>query len=91
MGDMRQSNKRHGNRVMEDMVQGNKRHGNRVIRGSSEIWSDKLKVLYNRHTESRRDGGNAMSGRCRRHKERRRRSVQILDNYFGINALCINY
>ena len=27
MGDMRQSNKRHGNRVMEDMVQGNKRHG----------------------------------------------------------------
>ena len=54
MGDMRQSNKRHGNRVMEDMVQGNKRHGNRVIRGSSEIWSDKLKVLYNRHTESRR-------------------------------------
>ena len=28
-------------------------------KGSSEIWSDKLKVLYNRHTESRRDGGNA--------------------------------
>jgi len=27
MGDMRQGNKRHGNRVMEDMVQGNKRHG----------------------------------------------------------------
>ena len=27
MEDMRQSNKRHGNRVMEDMVQGNKRHG----------------------------------------------------------------
>ena len=53
MGDMRQSNKRHGNRVMEDMVQGNKRHGNRVIKGSFEIWSDKLKVLYNRHTESR--------------------------------------
>ena len=24
------------------------------IKGSSEIWSDKLKVLYNRHTESRR-------------------------------------
>ena len=23
--------------------------------GSSEIWSDKLKVLYNRHTESRRE------------------------------------
>ena len=23
-------------------------------KGSSEIWSDKLKVLYNRHTESRR-------------------------------------
>ena len=32
MGDMRQSNKRHGNRVMEDMVQGNKRHGNRVFK-----------------------------------------------------------
>ena len=27
MEDMRQSNKRHGNRVMEDMVQSNKRHG----------------------------------------------------------------
>ena len=27
MEDMRQGNKRHGNRVMEDMVQGNKRHG----------------------------------------------------------------
>ena len=36
------------------------------------------------------DGGNAMSRRCRRHKERRRCSVQILDNYFGINALYIN-
>ena len=90
MGDMRQSNKRHGNRVMEDMVQGNKRHGNRVIRGSSEIWSDKLKVLYNWHTERRSDGGNAMSRRCRRHKERRRYSVQILDNYFEVNALYIN-
>jgi len=52
---------------------------------------DKLKGLYNGHTESRRDGGNAMLRRCRRHKERRRRSVQILDNYFGINVLCINY
>ena len=30
-----------------------------IKRGSSEIWSDKLKVLYNRHTESRRDGGKA--------------------------------
>ena len=58
--------------------------------GSSEIWSDKLKVLYNRHTEGRRYGGNAMLRRCRRHKERRRCSVQILDNYFGINALYIN-
>ena len=38
MEDMRQGNKRHGNRVMEDMVQGNKRHGNRVIRDSFEIW-----------------------------------------------------
>ena len=46
---------------MEGMRQGNKRHGNRVfktwyrvIRGSSEIWSDKLKGLYNGHTETRR-------------------------------------
>ena len=58
-----------------------------IRKGSSEIWSDKLKVLYNRHTESRRDGGNAISRRCRRHKEQRRCSVQILDNfwdkYFG--------
>jgi len=30
---------------------------------------------------------NAMSRRCRRHKERRRYSIQILDNYLGINAL----
>ena len=37
------------------------------------------------------DGGNAMSRRCRRHKERRRCSVQILDNDFGLNALYINY
>ena len=36
------------------------------------------------------DGGNAMLRRCRRHKERRRRSVQILDNYFEVNALYIN-
>ena len=28
-------------------------------RGSSEIWSDKLKLLHIRHTESRRDGGKA--------------------------------
>jgi len=26
-----------------------------IILGSSEIWSDKPKVLYNRHTESRRE------------------------------------
>ena len=32
MEDMRQSNKRHGNRVMEDMVQSNKRHGNRIFK-----------------------------------------------------------
>ena len=30
-----------------------------------------------------------MLRRCRRHKELRRCSVQILDNYFGINALGI--
>ena len=28
-----------------------------IRKGPSEIWIDKLKVLYNRHTESRRDGG----------------------------------
>jgi len=37
------------------------------------------------------DRGCAMLRRCRRHKERRRRSVQILEKSFGINALCINY
>ena len=36
------------------------------------------------------DGGNAMSRRCRRHKEQRRSSVQIIDNSFGINVLYIN-
>ena len=35
------------------------------------------------------DGGYAMLRRCRRHIELRRCSVQILDNYFGINALGI--
>ena len=30
-----------------------------------------------------------MSRRCRRHKERRRCSVQILNNDFGVNALDI--
>ena len=29
--------------------------------------------------------------RCRRHKEQRRCSLQILDNYLGVNALYINY
>ena len=28
--------------------------------------------------------------RCRRHKEQRGCSVQILDNYFEVNALYIN-
>ena len=28
------------------MVTGYSRHGNRVIRGSSEIWSDKVKFVY---------------------------------------------
>ena len=36
------------------------------------------------------DGGNAMSRRCRRHKERRKCSEQILDNYLVVNALYIN-
>ena len=53
MEEMRQGNGRHGNRVIRDTVTGYSRHGNRVIKGSSEIWSDKLKVLYNRHTETR--------------------------------------
>jgi len=60
------------------------------IQASSEIWSAQLKVLYNRHTESRRGRRYAMTRRCRRHKERRRCSVQILDKYFGVNALYIN-
>ena len=36
------------------------------------------------------DGGNTMLRRCRWHKERRRYIVQILDNYFDVNALYIN-
>ena len=32
MEDMRQGNKRHGNRVMGDMRQSNNRHGNRVFK-----------------------------------------------------------
>ena len=59
--------------------------------GSSEIWSDKLKRLYNKaHRAMERTEIKAMSRRCRWHKERRRYSVQISDNPFGMNALYIN-
>ena len=59
--------------------------------GSSEIWSDKLKRLYNKvHRTTERTEIKAMSRRCRWHKEGRRGSVQILDSYFGVNALYIN-
>ena len=58
---------------------------------SSEIWSDKLKRLYNKaHRATERTEIKAMSRRCRWHKEWRRCSVQISDNPFGMNALYIN-
>ena len=50
--------------------------------GSSEIWSDKLKRLYNKaHRATERTEIKAISRRCRWHIERRRRSVQIPDNF----------
>jgi len=59
--------------------------------GSSEIWSDKLKLSYNKaHRGTEGAEIKAMSRRCRWHKERRRYSVQISDNPFGMNALYIN-
>ena len=59
--------------------------------GSSEIWSDKLKRLYNKaHRATERTEIKAMSRRCRWHKERRRYSVQISNDSFGMNALYIN-
>ena len=58
--------------------------------GSSKIWSDKLKLSYNKaHRGTERTEIKAMSRRCRWHKERRRCSIQISDN-FRVNALCIN-
>ena len=51
--------------------------------GSSEIWSEKLKLSYYKaHRVTEGTEVNAMSRRCRRHKERRRCSVQILDNFW---------
>jgi len=59
--------------------------------GSSEIWSDKLKLSYNKaHRGTEGAEIKAMSRRCRWYKERRRCSVQISDNPFGMNALYIN-
>ena len=40
MGDMRQGNKRYGNRVMGEMVQGNKRHGNRIFKTWYRVMGD---------------------------------------------------
>ena len=53
-------------------------------KGSSEIWGD-------RHTESRRERRLCNVTEVPTHKEQRRCSVQILDNYLGVNALYINY
>ena len=58
---------------------------------SSEIWSDKLKRLYNKaHRATERTEIKAISRRCRGHKEWRRCSVQISDKSFDMNALYIN-
>ena len=60
-------------------------------KGSSEIWSDKLKRLYNKaHRATEKPEVKAISRRYRWHKERRRCSVQISGNSFGINTLYIN-
>ena len=52
--------------------------------GSSEIWSDKVSLLYIKgHTERRRTRRwkQTISRRCRRHKERQRRSVRVADSF----------
>lgn len=51
--------------------------------GSSEIWSDKLKLLHNKaHRDTEKTELNAKLRRCRWHKERQRWGVQISANFW---------
>ena len=56
----------------------------RFIWGSSEIWSDKVSLLHIKVTQRGGEHGGenikTISRRCRRHKERQRRSVHVADN-----------
>ena len=51
---------------------------------SSEIWSDKVILLHIKGTQRGGEHGvesiKTISRRCRRHKERQRRSVRVADN-----------
>ena len=53
--------------------------------GSSEIWSDKVSLLHIKGTQRGGEHGGenikTISRRCRRHKERQRRSVRVADNF----------
>ena len=57
----------------------------RFYLGSSEIWSDKLSLLHIKVTQRVGEHGGesikTISRRCRRHKERQRRSVRVADNF----------
>ena len=49
----------------------------------SEIWSDKVSLLHINVTQRGRTrrGKQTISRRCRRHKERQRRSLRVADNF----------
>ena len=53
--------------------------------GSSGIWSDKVSLLHIKVTQRVGEHGGesikTISRRCRRHKERQRRSVHVADNF----------
>ena len=57
----------------------------RFIFGSSGIWSDKVSLLHIKGTQRGGEHGGesikTMSRRCRRHKERQRRSVHVADSF----------
>ena len=53
--------------------------------GSSGIWSDKVSLLHIKVTQRVGEHGGesikTISRRCRRHKERQRRSVRVADSF----------
>ena len=57
----------------------------RFIFGSSGIWSDKVSLLHIKGTQRGGEHGGesikTISRRCRRHKERQRRSVRVADSF----------